>query len=360
MLLARTAHGLLLPAPALHLDARSAPGAVFVSHAHSDHCSGAAQILCTPDTAALHEARRGPREALTLPFGAPRRVGDAEVTLTPAGHCLGSAMLVAESRHGRIAYTGDYKLRPNPFSPPVAIPWVDELVMECTFGEPRYRFPTDDELVARLLAFVEEAFAEDAVPVVLAYALGKGQEALWHLTRAGHDVMLHGAIHNLCVLHETLGHRFPGPGTWTRYQRGQVGARRVLLTTPGTRRTAMVQGLPRRRIVHLTGWALHPGAFNIYRDCDLVLPLSDHADFDELVRTAVESGARKVWTVHGHAGFAAHLRTLGIDAEHLAEHPNTAGEEDDGAPPARRPSSRAAAAARGAPAPTPDQLGLDL
>ncbi len=59
----------------------------------------------------------------------------------------------------------------------------------------------------------------------------------------------------------------------------------------------------------------------MYGHCDLVLPISDHADFDDLVRTAVESGASKVYTVHGSPVFAAHLRTMGLDAEHLAAHP---------------------------------------
>ena len=325
-LLRRTAHGLYVPAAGLHLDARDAPGPVFVSHAHSDHCSEAAEILCTPETAALHDARRGARAARTLAFGEEARVGDATVTLTPAGHALGSAMLTAEGPDGRVAYTGDYKLRPNPFSPPAEVPRVDELVMECTFGEPRYVFPPDDELVARLYRFVDDALAEGAVPVVLAYALGKGQEALWHLVRRGYDVALHGAVYKMCELHERLGHPFPGPGTWGRYEKGKVGGR-VLLTVPNTRKSPMVQKLERKRVCHLTGWALHPGAHNIYRDCDLVLPLSDHADFTELVRTARESGARKVWTVHGPASFAGLLRGMGIDAEHLAEHPQTAGDE---------------------------------
>ena len=108
------------------------------------------------------------------------------------------------------------------------------------------------------------------------------------------------------------------------------GAGRVLLTTPNTRKAPMVQKLPAKRVCLLTGWALHPGAWNMYKDCDLVLPLSDHADFDELVRTATESGARKVWTVHGLPRFAEHLRSLGIDAEHLAEHPQAAGSEPGG------------------------------
>ena len=322
-----TRHGLYFPTADLHLDARNAPGTVFVSHAHADHCSRASRILCTPETSALHRARRGARDAIALPFGQPHRSGDAEVTLLPAGHALGSAMIVARSDAGTAAYTGDYKLRANPFSPPAAIPRCDTLVMECTFGEPRYRFPPDEELVERLYAFVDAALAEGAVPVVLAYALGKGQEALYHLTRRGYDVMLHGAIANMCQLHVELGHPFPGPGTWTRYRRGDVGGR-VLITTPSTRKTSMVTSLPRRRIVYLTGWAYHPGAHNIYKGCDLVLPLSDHADFDELVRTALESGARRVFTTHGPASFAAHLRTLGVDAWHIVEHPNDAGEDE--------------------------------
>ena len=117
-------------------------------------------------------------------------------------------------------------------------------------------------------------------------------------------------IANMTDVHERLGVRFPGPGRWVRYARGELEGR-VLLTTPGSRKSPMVQKLPRKRVVHLTGWALHPGAHNIYRDCDLVLPLSDHADFDELVRTATESGARKVYTTHGPASFAQYLRGTG-------------------------------------------------
>jgi Cft2 family RNA processing exonuclease len=330
-LLQVTRHGLYVPAADLYLDARWAPGTVFVSHAHSDHCSRADRIVCTPDTAALHQARQGRRETLMVPFGEVVRCGGTEIVLHSAAHCLGAAMLEVRTADGVLIYTGDYKLRQNPFAPPSHVPRCDVLVMECTFGEPRYVFPPDDLLIAELCAFVDAAHADDATPVVLAYALGKGQEALYHLTSHGYDVMLHGAIANMCRLHVELGYPFPGPGTWTRYRRGDVG-RRVLLTTPSTRNTPMVQGLPKRRIVHLTGWAYHPGAHNIYKGCDLVLPLSDHADYSELVRTARESGARQVFTVHGPASFADRLRALGVNAEHLGAHPQELCDDDEGEP----------------------------
>jgi len=56
---------------------------------------------------------------------------------------------------------------------------------------------------------------------------------------------------------------------------------------------------------------------------DLVLPLSDHADYDDLVRLARESGAQRIITMHGPAKFAAALCELGFNAEHLAPHPST-------------------------------------
>jgi putative mRNA 3-end processing factor len=348
-LLRTSAHGLYVPAADIHLDARWAPGTVYVSHAHADHCSRAERIVCTPETAALHEARRGRREVLVIPLDTPTTIGNAEVVLHSAAHCLGAAMIEVRTAHGVLVYTGDYKLRPNPFAPVSRIPRCDVLVMECTFGEPRYVFPPDEDLIAALYTFVDAAFSEGATPVVLAYALGKGQEALFHLTRRGYDVTLHGAIANMCQLHVELGHPFPGPGTWNRYRRGDIG-RRVLLTTPSTRKTAMVQKLPAKRVAYLTGWAYHPGAHNIYKGCDLVLPLSDHADYAELVKTARESGARRVYTVHGPATFADRLRTLGVDAEHLGSHPQDLCDDDEG-----DPAAPPAAIVR-----TPDQHALDL
>jgi Cft2 family RNA processing exonuclease len=331
MLLTVTRHGIYVPAAELYLDARWAPGTVFVSHAHADHCSEADRIVCTPETAALHAARRGPRSTTVIPYDTPTRVGGAEVVLHSAAHCLGAAMLEVRSPEGVLVYTGDYKLRPNPFTPPSRIPRCDVLVMECTFGEPRYLFPPDELLVRQLYDFIDAAFAEDATPVVLAYPLGKGQEALHHLTSHGFDVVVHGAIANICRVHVQLGHPFPGPGIWTPYRRGEIG-RGVLLTTPSTRKTPMVQGIGKTKIVYLTGWAYHPGAHNIYKGCDLVLPLSDHADYEELVRTATESGARRIYTVHGPERFADRLRALGLQAEHLAAHPQDFCDDDESAP----------------------------
>ena len=64
----------------------------------------------------------------------------------------------------------------------------------------------------------------------------------------------------------------------------------------------------------ITGWALDPGAIHRYR-CDAAFPLSDHADFNDLLRFVELVQPRLVYTVHGFAReFATTLRARGVEA----------------------------------------------
>src|SRR5437763_3188413 len=191
--------------------------------------------------------------------------------------------------------------------------------MESTFGEPQYRFPPDVVTNERLYAAVDRARSDERVPVVLGYALGKGQEALELLVRHDYRVTLHGSVWNVAEIYRELGMKFSGP--YERYEREQLRGR-VLIAPPGCRRQPMVQNIERRYTIMLTGWALNKSAPYMYRGVDLVLPLSDHADYDDLVRLARETGAARIITMHGPAKFAARLRELGFNAEHLAHHPS--------------------------------------
>ncbi len=54
------------------------------------------------------------------------------------------------------------------------------------------------------------------------------------------------------------------------------------------------------------------------RRTDYSIPMSDHCDFNELVDLVVQSGAEKVYTIHGFVDeFAEHLKTMGITAQPL-------------------------------------------
>jgi len=310
--------GLYLPDLDLWLDADGSRERCVISHAHSDHIAEHQSIIATPETARIFRHRRGDAQVTTQVYGERRDYGRYALTFYPAGHCLGSAQILVEADGERLVYTGDIKLRPNVAAEQAVIVPCDTLVMESTFGDPLYRFPPDVATFARLYAAVDRALSDDRVPVVLAYALGKSQEALELLLQRNYRVTLHGSIWNMTEIYRELGVEFSGP--YEKYDREHVRGR-VLLTPPGCRKQPMIQNIERRYIIMLTGWALHKSAPYMYKDVDLILPLSDHADFDELIRLARESGAQRIITMHGAPKFAAILRELGLNAEHLAHHP---------------------------------------
>ena len=310
--------GLYLPELDLWLDADGPREHCVISHGHSDHIAEHKSIVATPETARIFQHRRGEAKMTTQVYGERRDYGRYALTFYPAGHCLGSAQILVEADGERLVYTGDIKLRPNVAAESAVIVPCDTLVMESTFGDPHYRFPPDVATFDRLYAGVERALSDDRVPVVLAYALGKSQEALELLLRRGYRVTLHGSIWNIAEIYRECGVEFSG--SYEKYDREQLKGR-VLLAPPGCRKQPMLLNIERRYLIMLTGWAMNKSAPYMYKGVDLILPLSDHADYDDLVRLARESGAERIITMHGEPKFAASLRELGLNAEHLAHHP---------------------------------------
>jgi DNA ligase-1 len=69
----------------------------------------------------------------------------------------------------------------------------------------------------------------------------------------------------------------------------------------------------------LTGWALDAGATYRYQ-CDAAFPLTDHADYPDLLRYVELVQPKRVLTLHGFAAeFASDLRERGIEAWALTE-----------------------------------------
>src|SRR4051812_30919269 len=209
--------GLYLPELDLWLDADGPRDRCVISHGHSDHIAEHRSIIATPETARIFRHRRGDAEMETLSYGERRDYGRFALTFFPAGHCLGSAQVLVEADGERLVYTGDIKLRPNVTAESAVIVPCDTLVMESTFGDPLYRFPPDVVTSARLYAAVDRSLSDDRVPVVLAYALGKGQEALELLLRRDYRVTLHGSVWNVAEIYRELGVEFSGP--YEKYDR---------------------------------------------------------------------------------------------------------------------------------------------
>lgn len=309
----RPHNGILLPQIGWWLDARSSAPRSFVSHAHADHIARHREVICSAGTARLMRARLGGRRREhVLPFGHPEPLDPAStVTLHPAGHILGSAQcLLAHETHGTLLYTGDFQLRPALAAETCAAPRADVLIMETTFGLPRYAFPPADAVLQAITDFCAEALADGATPVLYAYSLGKSQELLQGLGPARLPVMLHRQACRLTRIYEELGMSFP---PYREFEAAECRGH-VVICPPAWGRDAPAADVPRPRTAVITGWAVDSSV--VYRyGCDAAFPLSDHADFNDLLRFVGLVQPRTVYTVHGFAQeFAQTLRARGVEA----------------------------------------------
>jgi Cft2 family RNA processing exonuclease len=313
-----TRAGIHLPQLGLWLDARKRQRngeRVFVSHAHADHIAAHDHVLVSAATALFMRSRLpGRRTENHLEFGQRIELAHGNrsfhLTLLPAGHILGSAMALIETEGESLLYTGDFKLRESLAAEPCVVPRADVLIMETTFGRPHYRFPAAAGVRAELIQFCHAARAEGATPVLQGYALGKSQEILHGLDGSGLPVMLQRDVRKMTRLYEKLGRRFPAYEALAT----ESAAGKVIICPPGTLTAMQKLALGKVRSAAITGWAMDASC-RFRSGTDAAFPLSDHADYDELLELVRRVQPRKVFTVHGFAReFAADLRHQGVDA----------------------------------------------
>lgn len=310
--------GIHLPEAGLWLDPQFSVERAFVSHAHSDHVGRHELTICTELTRLLMESRLGAsprRDFVTLPLREPFDFGNFELALLPAGHVVGSAMLHITRKHdgASLLYTGDFKLRQGFTTERAELRPADTLIMETTFGLPRYRFPPVDEVAAAMRKFVGETLGAGGIPVLLGYSLGKAQEILAAIARSPHPVMAYESITKITDL--LRPHLASLPPCRALDAAGFEG--HALVMPPHAARLPDWADMKPLRTAMVSGWALDPSAKYRFQ-VDEAFPLSDHADYPELLETVEKVRPRLVYTVHGYTReFAADLRRRGWDARAL-------------------------------------------
>jgi len=312
----RYERGVHLPRQDLWLDPWDPRRFAFVSHAHNDHIAPHEEIIVSERTARLMQSRLpGSRTEYILPFGEKRTVHGVDLMLLPAGHIFGSAQCLLFAGNETLLYTGDFKLRPGKSAEPAEWRKADTLIMETTFGLPRYRFPPTEQVINQIIAFCQETIDDGGVPVLLGYSLGKAQEILCSLDGAGLTLMLHGSVYRMTRIYEQFGQSFC---KYLRYNPNDV-AGKVLICPPSANHSHMLKKIARKRVAMISGWAVDPNAIYRYQ-VDAAFALSDHADYNDLLRYVEFVKPRRVFTLHGFAAsFARDLRERGTEAWALSE-----------------------------------------
>jgi putative mRNA 3-end processing factor len=299
-----------------------------ITHGHADHArAGHGVVLATSETLAIMAERYGPDFAgstQALAYGEPVLRNDVEVTLTPAGHVLGSAQAVVRHKGLTMVVSGDYKRRRDPTCPPFEPVACDVFISEATFGLPVFRHPEDSGEIARLLRSREQ-FPERA-HLVGVYALGKAQRVIRLLREAGYErpIHVHGAMLRLNALYERFGIDLGPLEPATETGKGAL-AGEIILCPPSAVADRWARRFADPITAFASGW-MGVRARARQRGVELPLVISDHADWDELTQTVRDVAPGELWITHGREegllrwaeleGFKARaLELVGYDEE---------------------------------------------
>lgn len=325
--------GLYCQAGDFYIDpVRPVPRAV-ITHGHADHARpGHGAVLATKETLAIMAVRYGERFADTCQeaeLSHNYRMGDTAVSLFPAGHVLGSAQVLVEYEGHRLVASGDYKRHIDPTVTPFEVVPCDTFITEATFGLPVFRHPPGAQEVAKLLDSL--SLFKDRPHLVGAYSLGKAQRVIAEVRAAGYDapILLHGAMEKLCAFYQdqgvALGDLRPVAGLKPK----EVGGR-IVMCPPGSLADRWSAKFGDAITCFASGW-MRVRARARQRGVELPLIMSDHADWDDLCQTILDTGASEIWVTHGQEDGLVHwCATQGIDAKPL----NMVGYSDEGDDPA--------------------------
>ena len=286
----------------------------FISHGHADHLRNHNHTIATPATLRFQAHRGKPKTTTALDFAKSFELGNYNIRLYPAGHILGSAMIRIERNGESLLYTGDFKLKPGLTAERIDIPKADVLIMESTFGSPEYQHKLSlAEIIHEMSRFVEDSIYRGQTPVILAYTLGKSQEAMKILGDLGWRVRVHSSVWQVAQIYQEFGIPFKNCAPW---REAELFTGEVLIIPPHLcRKPGTLMRISNPRTLFLTGWASAANRFHVR--ADMTLPLSDHADYNDLIRLVEKVNPSTIYTTHGFDHFAHDLCDRGYRAKTL-------------------------------------------
>jgi len=288
-------------------------GVNFVSHAHIDHLpsKSGGTILSSIETRDIAELRG---------FTLENNVQSLEdFSLIDSGHILGAKGLHFDD----IFYTGDICTRDRGFLLGAKIPKCKTLITECTFGLSEFVFPSIDEIKKKVNELISGLYGKGIPVILMGYQLGKAQTITQLFGHWG-PLYLHDSVKEMNLLHQKFGISLPdGMGHSEAEKNGLLEKKPWLMVAPMmSSKNKFIQEMKSKYgavTIGFSGWA-QSTKFSFGRRTDYSIPMSDHCDFNELVDMVIQSGAEKVYTIHGFVNeFAEHLRKIGINSQPLVE-----------------------------------------
>ncbi|RZL50858.1 MAG: exonuclease [Pedobacter sp.] len=261
-----------------------------ISHAHGDHAVGGNQnVYCTKATSVFMQHRYkkfAAGEFYIKNYHETFLLNGVSISFIPAGHILGSALVLMEYKGVKYLYTGDYKLEEDSTCEPMEFVEADVLITETTFANPDTEHPDAVEEIKKL---------NDVETNIMlgSYALGKSQRLIAMINQhcPNKRILVHHSILPFVKIYEQLGVSL---GKYEVYDRKVMknNLTGMIYIVPPMVFNSYFKAINVIRIF-ATGWK------HLQSNNQIQLYISDHVDWKAILKTIEMVKPTEVWTTHG-------------------------------------------------------------
>lgn len=271
----------------------------LVTHGHSDHARFGSKRYWAPESAlGIIRHRLGPHLAIEgCEYGKKIRFGDTWVSFHPAGHILGSSQVRVEHGSDVWVMSGDYKRTYDPSCEPFEVVPCDTFISEATFALPIYCWEKGDVTAQKIFDWWQSDLTRPSL--LFCYSLGKAQRVLAELTAfTNKTVYLHGATASLTEIYRRQGVKMLPTKAVSEAPKDYTFKGDLILAPPSGHRSPWMKRFKEPQTAFASGWMQVRGARR-RKGYEKGFVLSDHADWNELVATIEETGAKQIFLTHG-------------------------------------------------------------
>lgn len=287
----QTKTGLFCKYGDFYLDPKEAVSNAVISHAHGDHAiRGNTKVWCTRATSLfmVHRFKKNAaHEFFIHDYKEPFELNGVQIHFLPAGHMLGSALVLMEYQGIKYLYTGDYKLQEDDSCEPVEFTHADVLITETTFADPETRHPDP-------IAEIKKLSSTRSNILLGAYALGKSQRLVSLICKHCIEkrILIHFSILPYLKIYEQMGWPLGAYEVYDRKTMKNTMNDLIYIVPPLTyhsyfRAINVVK-------VFATGWK------HLQKNNEIQLYISDHVDWKDILTTIDLVKPAQIWTTHGN------------------------------------------------------------
>ncbi|WP_430965460.1 ligase-associated DNA damage response exonuclease [Spongiimicrobium sp. 2-473A-2-J] len=313
-LLEFTESGIYCSAAGVFLDPWKPVDKAIISHGHADHSRwGHKKYITHHRNVPIVKHRLGDIVISGREWGESFTVNGVEFSLHPAGHIIGSSQIRVAYKGEVWVFTGDYKTEDDGLATPYEPVRCHTFISECTFGLPAFKWVPQKDVFSEINSWWATNRALGKTSVLFGYSLGKAQRLLKHLDPGIGKIYTHGAIENMTEVLRHLEH-FPATTRITEETKKEALLGHMVLAPPSAHGSPWMRKMAPYETASASGWMAFRGARR-RRAMDKGFVLSDHCDWDGLLKSVEATGATKIICTHGYTDiFSRFLREKGYDA----------------------------------------------